>query len=243
MTEAAPVLQTRDLVREVTVDGKARRIVDRISVSFCPGCIFNILGPSGAGKSSFLRLLNRLDEPTFGEVLFEGNDYRSIAPCDLRRQIGYLFQAPYLFPETIRDNLTYASPNLTEDRIKELLSLVSIDPARRDEAVLNLSVGEKQRVALARLLSTEPRVILLDEPTAALDPSHTEKVEHTVKRLAADNRITVVMVSHDPAQAVRMGGRGMLFVGGKLIEQADVVDLVERPQSEEGRRYQRRELT
>jgi putative ABC transport system ATP-binding protein len=225
------------------IESKPRKIVDNVSVSFCPGCIFNILGPSGAGKSSLLRLINRLDEPSSGEILFDGTDYRALPPCDLRRQIGYLFQIPYLFRGTIEDNLTYADPAINGDRADQLLGLVSIDPGRKKQSVANMSVGEKQRIALARLLATNPRVILLDEPTAALDPTHTEKIEEAVKLLSEQQHLTVVMVSHNPLQAVRMGGQGLLMVSGRLVEQAEVAELIERPQTEEGRRYRRRELS
>jgi len=243
VSAGGPILETRNLARQVPSDGHFRTIVDHFSFAFQTGHIYSILGPSGAGKSSLLRLLNRLDEPTSGEVLFDNRDYRSLPPCQLRRQVGYLFQTPFLFPGTVADNLLFAEPELSDDRIDHLLDHVSIDPNIKNRPVDNLSLGEKQRVALARLLATEPRVILLDEPTAALDPTYTEKIESSVKQIATDDGLTVIMVSHHPGQARRMGGEGLLIAAGKLVEHGPVEQLVDHPQTEAGRRYRDRELT
>jgi len=238
-----PVLEARHLTRRVSSDGAERVIVDDFSFAFHPGRIYSILGPSGAGKSSVLRLLNRLDEPTSGEVVFEGTDYRTIAPCQLRQRIGYLFQVPYLFPGTVADNLLYADNTIESSRIGQLLELASFNPQKSGQTAASLSVGEKQRVALARLLATEPKVILLDEPTAALDPTYTSKIETSVRKIAAEQGLTVIMVSHSPEQAVRMGGEGLLIVSGRLEERGPVDRLVGQPQTEAGRRYRDKELT
>jgi putative ABC transport system ATP-binding protein len=238
-----PILESRNLVRRVKIESGDRTVVDDFTFAFLPGRIYSIMGPSGAGKSSTLRLLNRLDEPSSGEVLFEGQDYRTMAPCTLRRRIGYLFQIPYLFPGTVKSNLLYANGDLDDTRIGELLETASFDPTRREEPAANLSVGEKQRVALSRLLATDPHVILLDEPTAALDPAHTANIEAAVRQIAADRKRTVIMVSHDPAQAVRMGGHGLLMVAGRLEEHGPVDRLVHEPQTAAGRRYRDKELT
>jgi len=238
-----PVLEARHLTRRVSIDGADRAIVDDFSFAFHPGRIYSVLGPSGAGKSSVLRLLNRLDEPTSGDVMFEKTNYRIIAPCLLRRRIGYLFQVPYLFPGTVADNLRYADKKLDSGRIEHLLELASFNPKKIDQAAGSLSVGEKQRVALARLLATDPKVVLLDEPTAALDPTYTSKIETSVGEIAAEQGLTVIMVSHSPEQAVRLGGEGLLIVSGRLEEHGPVGRLVSQPQTEAGRRYRDKELT
>ena len=243
MSAGGPILEARNLARQVPSNGHSRTIVDCFSFAFQAGHIYSILGPSGAGKSSLLRLLNRLDEPTSGEVLFDNQDYRSLPPCQLRRQVGYLFQTPFLFPGTVADNLLFAEPELSDDRIDHLLDHASIDPNIKNRPVDNLSLGEKQRVALARLLATEPRVILLDEPTAALDPTYTEKIESSVKQIATDDGLTVIMVSHHPGQARRMGGEGLLIAAGRLVEHGPVEQLVDHPKTEAGRRYRDKELT
>lgn len=243
MSDTVPILQTISLSRQVMVEQELRTIVEDFSFTFETGRIYSLLGPSGAGKTSLLRLLNRLDEPTTGEILFEGNDYRQLSPLDLRRRIGYLFQVPYMFDGTVADNLRFARSDIDDQRIDQLLDLVSIGAGFASRSVANLSVGEKQRIALARLLATQPSAILLDEPTASLDPTHTDRIESTVKQIAADENLTVIMVSHQPQQAARMGGEGILLVAGKLIEHGPVQQLVEHPTTDLGRRYRDRELT
>jgi putative ABC transport system ATP-binding protein len=238
-----PTLQAQHLTRVVGAPNRNKTTVDDFSYSFESGKIYTILGPSGAGKTSLLRLLNRLDEPTGGEVVFEGKDYRSYEPCKLRSRIGYLFQVPHLFPGTVVDNLRFARPDLDQARIEKLLKQVSIRPEMADQRSDSLSVGEKQRVALARLLSTDPSVVLLDEPTAALDPTYTSMIEKVIKQIAQEQELAIVMVSHEPQQAVRMGGDGLLLVEGRLVEHGPAGDLVERPSTEPGKRYRDRELS
>ncbi|UCE24470.1 MAG: ATP-binding cassette domain-containing protein, partial [Candidatus Zixiibacteriota bacterium] len=177
---SSPVLEVRDLSRTVQSDGEAIAVVDNISYKFFPDKVYTIIGPSGSGKSSFLRLLNRLDEPTSGEVIFHEKAHCDFQPCELRQKIGYLFQTPYLFEGTVRDNLLYATKNLSDESIKILIEQAQIRPEQLDKPTNNFSVGEKQRVAIARLLATCPEVILLDEPTSALDPSYTEAIEKLI---------------------------------------------------------------
>jgi ABC-type cobalamin/Fe3+-siderophores transport system ATPase subunit len=147
-----------------------------------------------------------------------------------------------MFDGTVADNLRFARADIDDQRIDQLLDLVSIGARFASRSVANLSVGEKQRIALARLLATQPSAILLDEPTASLDPTHTDRIESTVKQIAADENLTVIMVSHQPQQAARMGGEGILLVAGKLIEHGPVQQLVEQPTTDLGRRYRDREL-
>lgn len=239
---AEAILEIRDLVREVCTDHGQLRVVDNISFAFETGRIYTVLGPSGAGKSSLLRLLNRLDEPTSGEVVFDGRDYRQLPPPELRRKVGYLFQVPHLFAGTVAENVRYAQPNLDDNAINELLKLSSFKVDKRDQAIDNLSVGEQQRVALARLLATEPTVMLLDEPTAALDPTYTDLIEKAISRIADEKGVTMIMVSHNPEQARRMHGEGLLLVGGQLVETGPVEELLDHPHTELGRKYANREL-
>ncbi len=243
MSQPVPLLCLTDLSRTVRVDGQDKVIVDHFSYEFCSSVIYNVMGPSGAGKSSLLRLLNRLDEPTTGEVVFDGKDYREFSPCDLRRRIGYLFQVPYMFSGTVAENIRYGSPDLSEDELLELVGRVQLATEMLHQPTDNLSIGEQQRVALARLLATNPAVVLLDEPTAALDPTRTRSIENLIGTIAAQNGVAVIMVSHNPRQAVRMGGEGLLMVAGGLVEHGPVQQLVETPATEWGRRYRDRELT
>jgi putative ABC transport system ATP-binding protein len=243
MSQSNPLLRVVDLTRAVAVDGTDKAIVDQVSYNFEAGQVYNIMGPSGAGKSSLLRLLNRLDEPTAGEVVFDGKPYREFAPCDLRRRIGYLFQVPHMFSGEVAQNIRYGNPDLADDALADLAERVQLSPDMLKRTTDKLSIGEQQRVALARLLATNPSVALLDEPTAALDPARTRSIEKLISTIAAENGVTVIMVSHHPQQAVRMGGEGLLMVAGKLVESGPVRALVETPSTECGRRYQNRELT
>jgi len=238
----AVILEIKNLRREIIAKGEKKVIVDDISFNFEKGKIYNIIGPSGGGKTSFLRLLNRLDEPTGGEIMFHSENAADCVPCGIRRNIGYLFQTPYLFPGTVRDNLLYAEESLTEDGIIKLVKQAQIPEKIVNADVENLSIGEKQRVSLARVLAMNPEIILLDEPTSALDPTYTEAIENLIKCIVREKALTVIMVTHNPEQALRMDGEGILLVDGRLIESGPVKDLVNDPQTEFGKKYKSREL-
>ena len=178
-----------------------------------------VIGPSGAGKSSFLRLLNRLDEPTRGTVYLAGQDYRQIPPRELRRRVGLVTQMPFLFPGAIADNLRFGprqrGEELPEETIALLLEQVGLADRAKNDTV-SLSGGEAQRVSLARALANSPTVLLLDEPTSALDDEAKAEVEALLVQVVRQNRLTCVMVSHDRAQAARLADRVMLLKGGRL---------------------------
>lgn len=236
------ILDIVNLTRTVVQDGQSLTVVNDISYSFKKNRIYTIIGPSGAGKSSLLRLINRLDEPTRGKVLFHGKEHCDYQPGELRQKIGYLFQTPHLFEGTVRDNLLYASDKLTDDHIKFLTNQAQIRPEQIDRPTTNLSVGEKQRVAIARLLATCPEVILLDEPTSALDPSYTEAIEQLIVDIVPKGDLTAIVVTHHPEQALRIGQEALLMVGGKLVESGDIIQVINDPQSEQGKLYKRKQL-
>ncbi len=237
-----PLLEMLGLSRSVPEGSQTKTIIDGASFSFHKGHIYTIIGPSGAGKSSLLRLLNRLDEPTEGKVLFRGKDTREYNPCQLRRFIGYLFQTPYLFPGTVRDNFLYANSELPAEATTKLAKQVHLPLEFVERSVDTLSIGEQQRVALARLLATDPDVVLLDEPTSALDPTYTESIEKLVVDVCARTSSTVIMVTHDPEQALRMGGETLLMVAGRLVESGLCEKVIMDPQTEAGRLYKGKQL-
>lgn len=243
MNESRTTLDIRNLSRTIQANGKQKAIVNDVSFSFTCGTIYSIVGPSGAGKSSLLRLLNRLDEPNAGEVIFNGADYRSYSPNDLRRHIGYLFQSPYMFPGTVAENVRYAAEEIDDNRVAELLEQVGLSADMATSEVDTLSGGEKQRVALARLLATKPSVILLDEPTSSLDPTATRGIEKLVRTIAQDRCLIVIIVTHEPQQALRLEGETLLLVKGRLIEHGPSGQVINDPKTDEGRRYKDRELT
>jgi putative ABC transport system ATP-binding protein len=232
------IIETKNLTRTVN----QKTIIDNFTFYFENHKIYNILGPSGAGKSSLLRLLNRLDEPTGGEIMFNNKDHCAYSSSELRSRIGYLFQTPYLFPRTIKDNILYAAPDLTESEMERILVQTHMSVDSLDYPVDNLSIGEQQRVALGRLLAMKPEVLLLDEPTAALDPTATEAIEQMIKEIVKQEKFTVLFVTHNPEQAFRMGGQALLLVKGRLIESGSSEQVINNPQTEMGRQYKEKKL-
>jgi ABC-type iron transport system FetAB ATPase subunit len=219
------VLATDHLSRVVS----GKRLIDDITIGMQKGEVLAVVGPSGSGKSSFLRLLNRLDEPTSGTVYLEGNDYRQIAPPKLRRRIGMVTQSAYLFPGTVADNLRFGpqqqGKDLSEDTIVSLLDQVGLAD-RADSDIINLSGGEAQRVSLARAIANSRTVLLMDEPTSALDEKSKEEVETLILKVVRQNSLTCVIVSHDLVQAARIASRVMLIKAGRLEKIGSVEEVV-----------------
>ncbi len=218
-------IETRDLSRVA----KGKTLVYNISVHVHEGEVLAIVGPSGAGKSSFLRLLNRLDEPTDGTVLLYGQNYRELVPRELRRRVGMLIQAAYLFPGTVADNLRFGprqhGQDLTNSKIDALLEQVGLEGfASRD--VLHLSGGEAQRVSLARTLANQPEVLLLDEPTSALDERVEREIESLLTHILSNERLTALIITHDSAQAARIASRAILISAGRLIYDGTVAEVL-----------------
>jgi putative ABC transport system ATP-binding protein len=172
----------------------------------------SVLGPSGSGKSTLLRLLNRLADPDSGRVLYEGP------------------QLPALIDGTVHDNVAYG-PQLAgrSFNARNCLELAGLDPAFEDRDASKLSVGEQQRVMLARALALEPRVLLLDEPTSALDQDAREAVEGTLRRLQARTAISLVVVTHDTAQARRLADNVVRIESGRVIAQGSAAELLPEP--------------
>jgi ABC-type methionine transport system ATPase subunit len=219
--DAAParrglMFETRHLSRAVG----AKRLVDDVSVTVQPGEVLAVVGASGAGKSSFLRLLNRLDEPTGGTVLVGGADYRAVSPRDLRRRVGMVMQTAYLFPGSVAGNIAFGprqrGERLSAEAIDALLARVGL-PGTAAREVANLSGGEAQRVSLARTLANAPEALLLDEPTSALDEASARAIEELILGIIRERGMTCVIVTHNKPQAERIAVRAMLMDSGKLI--------------------------
>lgn len=213
-TELA-VLRTEHLTRLVGTTP----LVNDVSVSVLRGEIMAICGPSGAGKSSFLRLLNRLDEPTSGTCFLDELDYRELPPRELRRRVGLVLQTPFLFPGSVADNLRFGPSQrgeIVSDGVMEHLLLQVGLPGFSARSVTELSGGEAQRVSVARTLANSPAVLLLDEPTSALDDAAKRVVEAVIVDVVRANRLTCLIVTHDTLQAARIADRAMLMRGGRL---------------------------
>lgn len=187
--------------RNVRVDGDGgRSIVAGFSARIPADGLTAMVGPSGAGKTTLLRLLNRLDDPDGGEVLFDGRDVRTYDVIALRKRVQFVGQVPVTFPGTVADNLGPGGD------VAALLGRVGLDPRLAERAADRLSVGEAQRMCLARALALNPECLLLDEPTSALDEGSKGGIEALVRSLA-DDGLTVVMVTHDRRQAEELADR------------------------------------
>jgi putative ABC transport system ATP-binding protein len=191
----------------------------------------SLLGPSGSGKSTLLRLLNRLADPDSGRVIYEGRDVCDYDPLALRREVSLVPQLPALMDGTVHDNIAYG-PRLAGRSFdaRSCLELAGLDPAFEDRDASKLSVGEQQRVMLARALALEPRVLLLDEPTSALDQAARDAVEGTLGRLRARTAISLVVVTHDIAQARRLSDYVVRIDSGRVVAQGPASGLLAEPQ-------------
>jgi putative ABC transport system ATP-binding protein len=202
-----------------TVGGET--ILDGVSIAVDAGETMAVVGPSGAGKSSFLRLLNRLDEPTGGTVYLDGTDYRRLDPRTLRKRVGLVPQQPALRDGTVGENVTIGprlrGDSVTEERLAGLLGAVGLS-GYADRDVGDLSGGEAQRVAIARTVANDPDVLLLDEPTASLDSEAEEDVERLLTDLLATGERTAVLVTHDERQAARLADRVARVAAGRVVD-------------------------
>lgn len=220
MSDPSPLFSLRGVSQE---RGGATILAD-LTLDVPRTAITALVGPSGAGKTSLLRLLNRLDDPTDGEVLFAGRPITSYQVGPLRRRVGFVFQRPAMFSGTVADNLrvavelgceTSAEMPLPMERV---LAAVELSAGFAQREAGRLSGGEQQRVGLARALMTRPEVLLLDEPTAALDPEVAERLLATIARLPEEYDVSVVMVSHRLAEARDVSSWTIMLEGGRLVE-------------------------
>ncbi len=195
--------------------GSDRPAVDDVTLEIPAGEIVVFVGPSGCGKTTMMRMINRLSEPTSGTIMIGDNDALSIRPTELRRSIGYSIQQAGLFPHmTIRQNVGLV-PGLLRwdrkriaDRVDELLVMVGLEPSQYAERYpRQLSGGQQQRVGVARALAADPPVLLMDEPFGAVDPITRSTLQDELLRLQAELRKTIVFVTHDFGEAVKLGDR------------------------------------
>ena len=188
----------------------------------------SIVGPSGSGKSTLLRLLNRLADPDKGRVTYEGKDVCERDPLALRREVSLVPQLPALIDGTVHDNVAYG-PRLAGHSFdtRSCLELAGLDPAFEDRDAAKLSVGEQQRVMLARALALDPRVLLLDEPTSALDETARDAVESTLRGLRSRTSISIVVVTHDMEQARRLADFVVRIENGSVTAQGSTAEVLD----------------
>jgi putative ABC transport system ATP-binding protein len=192
-------------LRDVGLDRGGRAVLDGLSADLPAGSTA-IVGPSGAGKSTLLRLLNRLADPDRGTIAYRGRPLDAHEPLTLRREVALVPQLPALLPGTVESNLRYAAGLAGESPdVDRTLRLAGLDAGFAGRDVEQLSVGEQQRAMLGRALAQRPGVLLLDEPTSALDHAARDAIEAALAELRRELEISIVLVSHDPDQARRLG--------------------------------------
>ena len=227
-----------DGVRKQYPDGTVA--VNELSLSVPAGELVVLIGPSGCGKSTVLRMINRLIEPSAGRILLDDEDVTRVDPVQLRRRIGYVIQNVGLFPhQTVQANVGTVPRLLGWSRARirtrsdELLDLVGLDPAQFGRRYPHeLSGGQRQRVGVARALAADPVVLLMDEPFSAVDPIARARLQEEFLRLQAEVHKTIVLVTHDLDEAVRLGDRiAVLSQGGRLEQYDDPATLLGEPAS------------
>jgi len=246
--EGTVAIRTRDL----TLSFGDRTILTDITTDVHRGAVTALIGPTGSGKTTLLRTFNRMNDKVTsyrhrGDVLLDGHSiwHAGVDLMALRRRVGMLFQRPNPFPMSIMDNVTagtrahkMVSRSGLRGVAEQYLTEVGLWPAVKDrlkDSPFRLSGGQQQLLCLARALAVQPEVLLLDEPTSALDPSATESIEALIRTLVP--RITVVIVTHNLAQAVRVSDNTMFLNKGRLVEHGDTKQVFEHPANEETAEY------
>jgi osmoprotectant transport system ATP-binding protein len=233
--DGAPPVEFRGVTKRYA--GTDAPAISGLDLEVAGGEICVLVGPSGSGKTTAMRMVNRMVEITEGDILVGGTSVRDRSPSELRREIGYVIQQTGLFPHrTIADNIATVPHLLGWDRdrirgrVDELLELVRIDRELGDRFPAQLSGGQQQRVGVARALAADPGVMLMDEPFGAVDPINRERLQNEFLRLQAEVRKTILFVTHDIDEAIKMGDRvAILREGGHLAQYATPAELLMAP--------------
>ncbi|HWS36518.1 MAG TPA: ABC transporter ATP-binding protein [Actinoplanes sp.] len=226
-TVAEPMIRLEELTKSYR--GQEKPAVDRVTMDMARGEIVVLVGPSGCGKTTTMELINRLIEPTSGRIHLDGEDVTTADPDSLRRRIGYVIQQIGLFPHfTIRENIAVVPKMLgwdkpkIDNRVDELLDLVGLDPAVFGKRYpKELSGGQRQRIGVARALAADPPVMLMDEPFGAIDPITRERLQNEFLRLQQQVKKTIVFVTHDIDEAIKLGDRIAILGERSRIAQYD----------------------
>ena len=229
------MIEIRGLVKQFA--GAAHPAVDHLTLTIPEGEVCVLIGPSGCGKTTTMRIINRMIEPDQGSVLVAGRDVMQTDPVSLRRSIGYVIQQIGLFPHwSIADNIATVPKLLGWDavriaaRVDELLNLIGMDPATfRSRFPRELSGGQKQRIGVARALAADPPVMLMDEPFGAIDPITRARLQDEFLRILRSLKKTVVFVTHDIDEAIKMGDRIAILRDGALIQYATPEAILAKP--------------
>jgi osmoprotectant transport system ATP-binding protein len=212
-------------------------VVDDLSLAIRDGEFCVIIGSSGAGKSTALKMINRLIPPSAGTVRIDGRDAATVAPEELRRRMGYVIQSIGLFPHWTVERNVGAVPALLgwpaariRDRTSELLALLKLDPEGfRRKYPHQLSIGQQQRVGIARALAADPDVLLMDEPFGALDPITRDALQSEIARIHRESRKTIVFVTHDMEEALKLASRIAIMDRGRLVQAGTPLEILATP--------------
>ena len=220
-------------------------VISHLNLDIVRGQFTVLIGPSGCGKTTTLKMINRLVDPTDGEIFLDGKNIAEVNPVDLRRQIGYVIQQIGLFPNmTIEQNIEVV-PRLLKwprekcrERTRELLEMVDMDPAEYlGRYPSQLSGGQQQRIGVLRALAVSPPLILMDEPFGALDPITRETLQDEIKKLQKNLGITIIFVTHDIDEAVKLADVIVLMKDGKIVQQAPPEELLANPANDYVREF------
>ncbi len=229
------MIELRGLCKRFDQSGQVA--VSRLDLRIARGEFLALVGESGSGKTTTLQMINRLVEPSSGSIIIDGADISGQDPAALRRGIGFVFQAIGLFPHmSVADNIAitprllgWPSTQIAE-RVDELLTLVQLDPAQyRARMPRQLSGGQRQRVAIARALAARPRIMLMDEPFAALDPLTREELSAEYRAIHDSQGLTTVLVTHDMTEAFLLADRIAVMRDGRLVQQGTAHELLDGP--------------
>ncbi len=205
--------------QNVSFDNDGKTILKNISISIAKGDYISIVGPSGSGKSTFLKLCSHLISPTGGNIIYKGKNITEHNPTELRKSIAYCFQMPFLFGDTVAENINFPfsirNIKLDQDRVNKLFSIFHIDTDFLNKDVKNLSGGEKQRIAIIRSLLFEPEILLLDEITSALDTDNTRIVESVIASLNKKGT-TVLWITHNLEQSRKQANKLLTLEAGEI---------------------------
>jgi tungstate transport system ATP-binding protein len=217
-----------------------REVLQDLNLSIGKGEVFALIGPTGAGKTTLLRIINLLEVPGAGEIYFDGKCIPRSGKqrLEIRRRMSFIHQKPQVFNLSVYDNVACGlrwrgeKKNRIAEKVDHILEMVGLEGYKNRNA-RTLSGGEAQRVALARSLVLEPEVLLLDEPTANLDPVSTAKIEQLISYIARQHNTTMIMATHDMPQGQQLAGRIGVLLGGRLVQTGNATDIFHSPKNEE----------
>lgn len=238
-----PAIQAQNLSRTIPVNDSDRHLLEHLSFAISPGETVHLIGPSGSGKTTLLRLINRLDEPSAGELVIEGRPLGEWPVQELRRHVGMVFQESTLLGLSVEENLALPfrlageENTIDQKRMTEALERVELGADFLTRREGELSVGQKQRVALARALIRPPQILLLDEPTSGLDAPLASRMLETLGRIQRETRLTMLITTHRLEELRQTGGRVFLLDAGRLVDDCPAESLLGENCSPAARRF------